>query len=156
MNAAARYAPGAAAGVPPHFTAISVSAAAVALTLALLLKWRPLSRLEFLVPWLTLVAGIGIAAAFLRGWAQDLGAMCRDAVPYLGLAVPVAAAVVLLFIVLYDMWPKHPTTKLTAVSAFLLPAVAPEIGGTVGTMLAAALSWVAVAGARIISTTFGV
>jgi hypothetical protein len=155
MNLSARYAPGA-AGVPPHFTAISVSAAAVALTLALLLKWKPFGRLEFLIPWLTMVAGIGITAAFLRGWVQHLTAMCRDAIPYLGVAIPVAIAVTLLFIVVYDLWPKHPTTKTTAIAAFALPAVAPEIGGAVGVTLASALSWVAVAGARIIATTFGV
>lgn len=155
MILSARYAPGA-AGVPPHFTAISISAAAVALTLALLLKWKPLGRLEFLIPWLTMVAGIGIAAAFLRGWVQSIGGMSRDSIPYLGVAAPVAAAVVVLFIVLYDLWPKHSTNKTTAVAAFLLPAVAPEIGGAVGTMVSNALSWVAVAGARIIATTFGV
>lgn len=152
---AAAYVPGA-AGVPAHFTAISISAAAVALTLALLLKWKTLSRLEFLIPWLTMVAGIGMAAAFLRGWVQYLAGMCRASVPYLGVAVPVAVAVVVLFIVLYDLWPKHATNRTTAIAAFALPAVAPEIGGAVGTATASALSWVAVAGARIIATTFGV
>ena len=155
MTTAARYAPGA-AGVPPHFTAISISAAAVALTLALLLKWRPLGRLEFLVPWLTMVAGIGIAAAFLRDWVRTLAAGCRDTIPYLGVGAPVAAAIVVLFIVLYDLWPKHATTKTTAIAAFALPAVAPEIGGAVGTTVAKALSTVAVVGARLIATTFGV
>lgn len=155
MITAARYAPGA-VGVPAHFTAISISAAAVALTLALLLKWKPLGRLEFLVPWLTMVAGIGMAAAFLRGWVQSLAGMCRTAVPYLGVAIPVAVAVVVLFIVLYDLWPKHSTTRTTAIAAFALPAVVPEIGGAVGSAAATALSWVAVAGARIIATTFGV
>jgi hypothetical protein len=145
-----------AAGVPANFTAITISAAAVALTLALLLKWRPLARLEFLVPWLTMVAGIGMAAAFLRGWVLSLAAMCRQTIPYLGVAIPVAVAVVVLFIVLYDLWPKHPTTRTTAIAAFALPSVAPAIGGVVGTMSATALGWIAVAGARIISTTFGV
>lgn len=155
MITAAPYAPGA-IGVPQHFTAISISAAAVALTLALLLKWKPLSRLEFLIPWLCLIAGIGLAAAFLRGWARYMGAMSRDAIPYLGVAIPVVIAVVLLFIVLYDMWPKHPTNTTTAVASVLLPGVAPEIGGAIGALLASALGWVAVAGARIIATLFGV
>jgi hypothetical protein len=154
MITAAPYAPS--AGVPANFTAISISAAAVALTLALLLKWKTLARLEFLIPWLTMVAGIGIAAAFLRGWVLSLAAMCRSTIPYLGVAIPVAVAVVVLFIVLYDLWPKHPTTKTTAVAAFALPSVAPAIGGAVGAATATALGWVAVAGARIIATTFGV
>lgn len=152
---AAPYAP-AQAGVPANFTAITISAAVVSLTLALLLKWRPLRRLEFLIPWLCSVAGIGFAAAFLRHWAQALGRISRDAIPYIGVALPVCVAVVLLFIVLYDMWPKHPTTPTTAYAALLLPAFGPEIGGAVGTGLASALGWVAVAGARIIATTFGV
>lgn len=155
MITSAPYAP-AAAGVPAHFTAISISAAAVALTLALLLKWKPLGRLEFLVPWLTMVAGIGIAAAFLRGWVLSLAAMCRGTIPYLGIAIPVVAALVVLFIVVYDLWPKHPTNKTTAIAAFALPSVIPAIGGAVGIAVATALGWVAVAAARIIATTFGV
>jgi len=141
--------------VPANFTAISVSAAGVALTLALLLKWRPLSRLDFMIPWLCSIAGIGLAAAFLRGWAVSIGGVSRG-LPFIGGALMVCVALVLLFIVLYDMWPGHPTNNLTAFAAVLLPAFGPEIGGLAGASLASALSWIAVAGASLISTTFGV
>jgi len=144
------------AAIPSHFAAISVSAACVALTLALLLRWRRLNRVEFLTPWLCLIAGIGFAAAFLRAWAHDLAGFGSSVVPIVGAAVPVIVAVVLLFIVLYDMWPKHPTTTLTQVSALLLPAFGPEIGGTVGAFLGTALGTVAVTSSRALATLFGV
>lgn len=148
-------APHSAVGVPTNFTAISISAAVVALVLALLLQWRPLNRLNFIVPWLCLIAGIGFAAAFLRSWAHSIAGFGR-AVPYVGVALAVAVAVVLLFIVLYDLWPGHPTNRTTAIASTLLPSMAPEIGGFVGASLGSALSWLAVAGATVISTSLGV
>jgi hypothetical protein len=141
---------------PQHFGAISVSAACVVLTLALLLKWRPLNRLEFLIPWLCLIAGIGFAAAFLRSWAHNLAGFGSSFVPVVGVAAPVIVAIVLLFIVCYDLWPRHRTNTTTAVAALLLPAFGPEIGGTVGVFLGTALSSIAVFGARAIATLFGV
>jgi len=51
--------------LPAHFSAIAVSVAVTVLVLALLLKWKPLGKIEFLVPWLILVAGIGAAGLFL-------------------------------------------------------------------------------------------
>lgn len=146
---------GAYAGAPPHFTEITLSAAAVSLTLALLLCWRPLGRLNFLVPWLCLIGGIGLAAAFLRQWAHDLSGFGAT-VPYIGLAVPVVAAVVLFFIVGYDLWPGHSTNKTTYISAVLLPAFAPELGGMVGSLLGTFLSWVAIVGATALGRLFGV
>lgn len=143
-------------GVPQHYTAISISAAVVALVLVLLLQWRPLGRLSFLVPYLCIVAGLGFAAAFLRSWAHSLAGLGRTTIPYVGVAVPIVVAVVLLFIVLYDLWPGHPTNRTTALAATLLPAFGPEIGGFIGYALATALSWLAVTGAALIATTFGV
>lgn len=143
------------AGVPPHFTEVSLSAAAVALTLALLLRWKPLHRIEFLIPWLCLFGGIGLAAAFLRTWAHDLAGF-GGVMPYVGVAVPVVAAVVLLFIVAYDFWPGHPTNNTTQIAATLLPAFGPEIGGMVGSMLITAFGWIAVVGVTAISRMFGV
>jgi hypothetical protein len=145
-----------AAAAPPHFHAISISAACVALTLGLLLRWRRLNRIEFLSPWLFLLAGIGFSAAFLRGWAHSLTGWGSTAVPVVGLALPVVVAVVLLFILLYDLWPGHSTNNLTTLSALLVPAFGPEIGGTVGTLVGTALSSIAVAGASAIATLFGV
>ncbi len=145
----------AALGVPRNFTAISISAAVVCLTLALLLRWRPLARVNGLIPWLHLLAGIGLAAAFLRSWAHEVTGLGR-AIPYVGVTVAVCVAVVLLFIVLYDLWPGHPTNNLTAISATLLPSFGPEIGGMVGSSLGTALGWLAVAGATAISQLFGV
>jgi hypothetical protein len=143
------------AAVPPHFFAITVSTACVCLALALLLKWKTLNKLNFLIPWLILVAGIGFAAAFLRSWAHSLSSFGAGAIPVIGGALPVIAAVTFLYIVLYDLWPKHQSNTVTEASALLLPAFAPEIGGTIGSFLATALSSVAVAGSHIIGTLFG-
>lgn len=143
------------AGVPPHFTEITVSAAVVSLTMALLLCWRPLGRLNFLVPWLCLIGGIGLAAAFLRQWAHSLSGLGAT-LPYVGVAAPVVVAVVLFFIVGYDLWPGHSTNRTTYMSAVLLPAFAPELGGAAGSTLATFLGWVAVAGATTLGRLFGV
>lgn len=143
------------AATPQHFFAITVATACVCLTLALLLKWKTLSRLNFLIPWLILVAGIGFAAAFLRGWAHSLSGFGASMIPVVGGALPIIVAVVLLYIVLYDLWPKHPSNTMTEGAALLLPAFAPEIGGTIGGFLATGLSTVAVAGAHVIGTLFG-
>lgn len=144
------------AAVPPHFFAITVSAACVCLVLAGLLKWKRLNRLNFLIPWLILIAGIGLSAAFLRSWAHGLSSWGASMVPVVGGALPIVIAVVLLYIVLYDLWPKHPSNTVTEGAALLLPAFAPEIGGTVGSLIATFLSTVAMAGAHIIGTLFGV
>lgn len=141
--------------MPAHFTAISVTAACVALALAFLLKWKPLRRLEMLTPWLILIAGIGFAAPFLASWVRyvaDLG----GTIPILGAAITTVVALVLAYIVVYDLWPKHPSNKTTEVAAFLLPSVAPTLGGGVGTVLGTALSWVATAGAVGLTKLFGV
>ena len=144
------------AATPQHFFAITVSTACVCLALALMLKWKPLNKLNFLIPWLILVAGIGFAAAFLRSWAHSLSSFGASAIPVLGAAIPIIVAVVLLYIVLYDLWPKHQSTKTTEAAALLLPAFAPEIGGTIGGFIATGLSSVAIAGSHIIGTLFGV
>lgn len=144
------------AAVPHHFFAITVSTACVCLALALLLKWKPLNKLNFLIPWLILTAGIGLSAAFLRSWAHSLSGWGAGAVPVVGGAIPIIVAVVLLYIVLYDLWPRHPSTKVTEGAALLLPAFAPEIGGTIGSFIATFLSSIAVAGSHIIGTLFGV
>jgi hypothetical protein len=141
---------------PPHFAAISISAAAVFLTVAFLLRWKRLGRLEFLKPWLYLLAGIGFAAAFLTSWANTAMTWCRN-LPYgAGAAVPVVIVIVLAYIVLYDLWPKHASNTVTEWSALLLPSFAPAMGGAAGQMLGTALSTVAVTGASIIGQAFGV
>jgi hypothetical protein len=143
------------AATPQHFFAITVSTACVCLTLALLLKWKTLNKLNFLIVWLILVAGTGFAAAFLRGWAHSLSSFGASVIPVIGGALPIIVAVVLTYIVLYDLWPKHPSNTMTEGAALLLPAFAPEIGGTVGGFLATGLSTVAVAGAHVVGTLFG-
>lgn len=145
-----------AAAVPAHFGAISMSAAAVLLTLAALLKWRPLRRAEFLIPWLCLLAGIGLAAAFLRGWANWLTSFGTSSIPIVGVAVPWIIAIFLLYVVCYDLWPKHPTNNLTAVSALLLPSFGPGLGGATGMALGTVMSSMAAAGATGLATLFGV
>jgi hypothetical protein len=144
------------AAVPPHFFGITVSAACVFLALALLMRWKTFRKIEFITPWLVLVAGIGFAAAFLHKWAHGLANFGAGVIPVIGVAVPIVVAVVLLWIVIYDLWPGHPTNTVTEASALLLPAFAPEIGGTIGGFLAALLSSIAIAGAHIIGTLFGV
>lgn len=144
------------AAIPHHFFAITVATACVCLVFAMLLKWKPLRKIEFLIPWLMLVAGIGFAAAFLQNWAHRLSGFGAGIIPIVGSVLPIVIAVVLLYIVLYDLWPRHPSGKITEVSALLLPAFAPEIGGAIGGFLESGLSAVAAAGARIIGTLFGV
>lgn len=144
------------AAVPPHFFGITVSAACVFLALALLLRWKTFGRIGFLTPWFLLVAGIGFSAAFLHRWAHGLAGFGASTIPVVGHAVPIVAAVVLLWIVIYDLWPGHPSNTMTEASALLLPAFAPEIGGTIGAFLATTLSTIAIAGARIIGTLMGV
>lgn len=155
INLAAPLAASAAAE-PPGYKAISVSAAAVFLTLALLLRWKRLQKIEFLAPWFCLLAGIGLAAAFLLSWAANGAAFAREHIPVIGVAVPVVVALVLLFIVCYDLWPKHPTTTMTSVAALLLPACGPQLGGAVGAALLTALTYIATAGAAAIGAAFGV
>lgn len=141
---------------PPHFAAISISAAFVFLTIALLLKWKRLSKLEFAKPWLYLLAGIGFAAAFLTSWANTVMDWCRN-LPYgTGAAIPVVVALVLAYIVCYDLWPKHPSNKTTEMAALMLPSFAPAMGGAAGQILGTALSTVAVTGATVIGKAFGV
>jgi heme A synthase len=142
--------------MPHHFAAISVSAAGVCIALALLLRWKSLRRAEFLKPWLYLIAGIGLAAAFLGSWAHTVTRWAVGAVPYVGSAVPVVVAIVLAYIVIYDLWPRHDSNTVTEISALLLPAFGPEIGGAFGSMLSTVLSSIAVTGARILSTLLGV
>lgn len=141
--------------VPQHFAAISISEAAFFITVALLLNWKRLSKVEFLKPWLYLCAGIGFAAAFLTAWANAIDGWLRG-VPYIGVAAPVVIAVVLAYIVAYDLWPRHGSTKTTEASALLLPAFSPAIGGFVGQVLATAFSYLAIASASILATAFGV
>jgi len=144
------------AAVPPHFFGITVSAACVFLALALLLKWKTFGKIGFLIPWLILIAGIGFSAAFLHKWAHGLSGFGAGVIPVIGGAVPIVVAVVLLWIVVYDLWPGHPSNTVTEASALLLPAFAPEIGGTIGGFLGSILSSMAIAGAHIIGTLFGV
>jgi hypothetical protein len=139
---------------PPHFTAISLGAASVLFVLALLLKWKPIRKIEFLIPWLLLAAGVGFAAAFLVGWVH-WAAGFTSAIPIFGAVIAQVTAIVLLFIVGYDFWPKHPTNKTTEVAAVLLPAFAGEIGGLVGTLLAEFLSFLALAGSTGLAKLFG-
>lgn len=142
---------------PANFTAISATAAVVALTLAAVLSWKkkPVKKLEFLIPWFCLVAGIGLAPLFLRGWVAAIGDMFRG-IPYVGVALPVAATIFVLFNVVYDVWPKHPTTKITGVCAVLLPSMSPLLGGVIGGSLSKMLDALAVAGAEFLSTSLGV
>lgn len=140
---------------PSNFAAISLAAAAVCITLALLLRWKPLNRLEFLKPWLYLIAGIGFAATFMTGWVNTLLGWSRG-IPIIGAAAPIVIAVVLAYIVLYDLWPKHPSNTTTEVSALLLPSFSSAIGGAVGGFLTKAISTLAVTTASVLGTAFGV
>lgn len=141
--------------VPPHFTAISLSAAAVCITFALLLRWKRLGRLEFLKPWLYLIAGIGFGAAFMTSWANTAMGWARG-IPYVGAAAPVIVVVVLAYIVLYDLWPKHDSNTTTEIAALALPSFASAMGGAAGSILSTAISTVAVTGGTVLGQAFGV
>lgn len=143
------------AAVPHHFTAISLAAAGICIVFALMLKWKPLKKLEFLTPWLFLLAGVGFAAAFLTSWANT-AMQWAASIPYVGGAIPIAVAFVLGYIVVYDLWPRHESNKVTEYSALLLPAVGPQIGGTVGSILTTFISTTAVTGAAVLGKLFGV
>lgn len=141
--------------VPPHFFTLSITAAATASVLALLLKWKPLRRAEALIPWLLLVAGIGFAAAFLNSWVRA-AADVVNSIPIFGTAVMFLIAIVLTYIVAYDFWPKHPSNPTTEVSAVLMPSFVPYLGGAFGAVAAQALSWIAITGAAALGKAFGV
>jgi hypothetical protein len=140
--------------IPPHFTTISLAAASVIFVLALLLKWKPLRKIEFLIPWFLLTAGIGFAAAFLVSWVHWTAGFAT-AIPVFGSVLMKVLAIVLLFIVLYDFWPRHPANKTTEVAAVLLPSFAGEIGGLVGSLLARALTVIAIVAASGLAKLFG-
>lgn len=144
------------AAVPHHFFAITVSAACVFLALALLMRWKTFNKISFLTPWFVLISGIGFSAAFLHKWAHGLAGFGASAIPVVGHAIPIVVAVVLLWIVIYDFWPGHPSNTMTEASALFLPAFAPEIGGTIGGFLGEILSSMAIAGARVIGILLGV
>lgn len=141
----------------PHAFAISIGASMIFLVFAFIIKGkgnRGIRKLEFLTPWFMLLAGIGLGAAFLSGWvATGLGAL--DAVPYVGGVLPKVFAAVCLYIVCYDLWPKHPSTGLTEGAAFILPSLASEIGGSLGTTLSEILSGLATTGDHLIATLIG-
>lgn len=140
---------------PAHFTSISISAAVVCLVLAQLLRWKKLRRIEGLTPWLYLLAGIGLAGPFLRGWVHAAADMGRT-IPVLGVSLTVSLAIAAAFVVVYDLWPKHRTNGLTGAAALVLPALAPEIGGAVGVGLGHVLTALGVLGATALGTLFGV
>jgi hypothetical protein len=147
--------PAAAPHPPAHFGAISITAAVVCIAFAVLLRSRPLRRVEFLTPWLCLIAGIGLSAAFLSSWVGSIANLGK-AIPIIGVATGTVIAVVLAYIVIYDLWPKHKSTNMTNASAIALPAFAPLIGGAVGALVASALGWVAVIAANAIAALFGI
>lgn len=141
--------------VPPHYFAISITAACVLFILAMLLKWKPLARIEFLIPWLLLLSGIGFSAAFLNSWVRNLAGVAAG-IPIFGAAVMFVAAIVLSYVVCYDFWPRHSSSRTTEIAAVLAPAFTPYIGGAVGVAVSQFLGWLAVAGATALGTTFGV
>ena len=141
--------------IPAHFTAISASAASVCLVFALLLRWKALAKLEPIKPWLYLVAGIGFGVAFLNGWVRELGSSVGD-IPVVGASALIIAAIVLAYIVLYDLWPKHQSNKTTEISALLLPSFAPFMPGAAGAALSQGIGWVAVTAAALLGKAFGV
>jgi hypothetical protein len=141
--------------VPQHYFAISLTAACVLFILAMLLKWKPLHRIEFLIPWLLLAAGTGFAAAFLNGWVRSLAGVTTS-IPIFGVAVMFVAAIVLCYIVAYDFWPKHTSNRTTEFAAVLAPAFSPYVGGAAGMAISQFFGWVAVAGATALGKLFGV
>ncbi|GAA4626788.1 hypothetical protein GCM10023196_036460 [Actinoallomurus vinaceus] len=141
--------------VPHNFTAISLYVAGIALVLALLLRWKKLARLNFLIPYLIILAGIGAAGAFLADWAHLLVTWGSSAFPGGGSLIAKGFAVALIYIVAYDLWPGHPSNQTTEVAAFLVPAFGPEVGGVVGSTLATALSWLESVGTFAIVGLFG-
>jgi multisubunit Na+/H+ antiporter MnhB subunit len=141
--------------MPHYFTQISLGAATVLFVFALLLKWKPLRKLEPAIPWMLLTAGIGFGAAFLTGWVHWAGGFTK-VIPIFGGILMTVTAFVLLFIVLYDLWPKHPTNRTTEIACVLLPAFGGELGGVVGVWVGEGLSWLAVAGSTILAKAIGV
>lgn len=141
--------------VPQHFFALSITAGCVLFVLAMLLKWKPLTRIEFLIPWLLLMAGISFAGAFLNGWVRQFGGLVRG-IPIFGMATMFVIAIVLAYIVAYDFWPKHRSNRTTEFAAVLAPSFAPYIGGAAGSAISQFLGWVAVVGATALGRLFGV
>lgn len=142
-------------GLPSSFAKVSLSTSMMALTCAALLEWRPLRRLEFAVPYLCMYAGIGMSVAFLRGWIKSVAGFAADIAPIVGPHLLKMVALAVVFAVVYDIWPGHPTNSLTAIAAMLLPSVSPEIGGKGGELIEKAVGFVARIGFQVITTLFG-
>lgn len=140
---------------PPHHTAISLIGGIVFLVLAWLMKTRPFHKCEFLTPWFCLFGGIGLASTFFGDWIRT-AVNWTTGLPYVGQAIPVVLGLVTLWIVVYDLLPKHPTTKLTGPAAIALPTVGTAIGGAVGAALTTIVVSLDSAGASAIAQAFGV
>lgn len=139
----------------PGQTAISLIAALVFLTLAWLMKKRPFRKVEFLTPWFCLLGGIGLATTFVGDWIRTAVGWTTN-LPYVGFAVPIVLAVVVLWIVVYDLWPGNSTTKYTGPAAIALPTLSTAIGGSLGAALAAVIGAIGTTGATLISQLLGV
>lgn len=139
----------------PVQTAVSLIASLVFLTLAWLMKKKSWSKIEFLTPWFCLLGGIGLATTFVGGWIRTAVGWTTH-LPYVGFAVPVVLAVVTLWVVVYDLWPGHNTTKYTGPAAIALPTVGTAIGGSLGAALTAVIGAIGTTGAALLSQMLGV
>lgn len=139
----------------PGQTAVSLAAALVFLTAAWMMKKKTFRKCEFLTPWFCLLGGIGLATTFVGDWMRTAVGWTTH-LPYVGFAVPVILAVVTLWVVVYDLWPGHQTTKFTGPAAIALPTVGTAIGGALGAALTAVIGAIGTTGAAMLSQMLGV
>lgn len=134
--------------------AISISGGVLALLAVWFLKHRKIQKMEWITPWLLLVAGIGFTNSFIGDWIRT-GVSVLAGVPYIGPISALVAGLGAFAIFIYDVLPKHPTTKLTGPAAFCLPTVGPAVPGAVGTLIGTLTGGVGHAGGAILAKLVG-
>jgi hypothetical protein len=100
----------------------------VLLVLGALLMWKRK------MPKFTALLWFAAGGAFAGGGLGSLLSMFLGlAGAIIGAGIGVLLFIVLLFVVVHDLWPKHKgaATRMTAVAALLLPIVAASVGGTI-------------------------
>jgi hypothetical protein len=129
--------------------------------IAMALVMRRKGRTPRIVAWLCLIAGIGLANAFLGNWARTILGWVGQFIgnltdPAFGRFFLLALAVAALYEFIHDAaWKGHTANTATAVVALLLPALWVGQGGSVGTAVNSALASLNSSAASAMASAFG-
>lgn len=117
---------------------------------ALLLKWK--QRTPKVTALLMFAAGSGLAILFgsiVAGFGLIAGGITG-----LGGTILTIATLVLLFIFVHDLWPKHKANGMTAWAGLFLPTFAAFGGGAVSTLVSSASGSLLDAGSAVMGQLF--